>query len=231
MVASLGTAPWGNSAHFGKYSEAADEFFSNFSCEDILFQTLYGRICADWHKGQRPTNFGTTEHMKFMFKLAKRSAVFANKGAKTSLGRWFQWTRRWRDVQQNCGFLLLSFMYIGLHERWWPSMEKSPLRYLCNVGEEACPALEFAPGADDDGGGDGGDVDDDAPGDRGNSARPPQMLGAAGADMAPDSQSVAASSTMGSSVALLRPAAATPARCQKTVGASPDAGSRRSRSW
>jgi hypothetical protein len=82
LVASLGSAPWGNCAHFCRYSEAASEYFENFDCSDPLFVTMYSRIVADWYGGDPPHNYGTAEHMAEMFQICASAEVFEKKGGK-----------------------------------------------------------------------------------------------------------------------------------------------------
>ncbi len=79
LVASLGSAPWGNCAHFCRYSEAASEYFQNFDCSDPLFVAMYSRIVADWYVGDPPHNYGTAEHIAEMFQICGSADVFAKK--------------------------------------------------------------------------------------------------------------------------------------------------------
>jgi len=54
LIASLGSAPFGNCAHFGRYSEAAAEFFTSLDTRDPLFCSMYARLVADWYPDPSP---------------------------------------------------------------------------------------------------------------------------------------------------------------------------------
>ena len=114
-----GTAPYAGCGHFGKHSEAAAEYFSNFDWHDSLFQHTYPLMCELYFKGQRPPDQGTPEHTQKMRGIAKTAKLLTTKGATVQQGRWFQFTRRWRDFEKHVWFFLLALCYIGLHLRWW----------------------------------------------------------------------------------------------------------------
>eukprot|EP00972_Heterocapsa_arctica_P102208 15060315-Heterocapsa_arctica.AAC.1 len=154
VILNLGSGPWGSCAHFCKYSEAATEYFSNFSHEDPLFQIALPFIVHRFKAGQA-TEQHNPEFENWVWQVGAECELFVNKGAKAQQNRWFQWTRRWRQMKENIGFLLLVLLYQGLTLGWWPTLEESPFRRLVQQPAEAAVA-EL--------GGDGGDGGDAGPG-------------------------------------------------------------------
>lgn len=140
LIINLGSGPWGSCAHYGKYSEAAAEFFSNMSPTDSLFQEVYPflvfrRFGAESSGEQRKADF-----VQCVWDFGTSNELFQKKGSKAQQNRWFQWTRRWREVKENIGYLLLVLLYQGLTLGWWATLGESPLqRWERRLAEAAAP--------------------------------------------------------------------------------------------
>lgn len=134
---NMGSGPWGSCAHFGKYSEAAAEYFSNMSSVDALFQELAPLLAFRAFDGKRSFELPSDELLQTLWDMGRDHWLFQNKGAKAQQNRWFQWTRRWRDIRGFVGFLLLALMYQGLTLGWWATLEDSPLQRLLRQPEPA----------------------------------------------------------------------------------------------
>lgn len=127
LIVSVGTAPWGGCGHFGKYSEAAMEYFQNYSIADPLFQAALPYLLHDSFRGKQQPGMDTAESLRSLWHSGAACKLFAHKGSKSQLNRWFQWTRRWREFCDDSAWLLLVILYIGIHLSWWPDLESSPL--------------------------------------------------------------------------------------------------------
>lgn len=137
LVINLGSGPWGSCAHFGKYSEAAAEYFSNMSSADALFQELAPLLSFRAFDGKRSFELPSDELLQTFWDMGRDHSLFQNKGAKAQQNRWFHWTRRWRDTRGFVGFLLLALMCQGLALGWWATLEDSPLHRLLRQPEPA----------------------------------------------------------------------------------------------
>ena len=128
-VASIGAAPWGNSGHFGKYSDAVSEIASNLDPDDDLYQRAYFVICWYWYSGVLPPEYGSRDHMVMMFEVTTTAEVFQRQMEAAELGRWYQSSLRWRSVFKYLGMLLFAIVYVGIHNDWWRSALESPLSW------------------------------------------------------------------------------------------------------
>ena len=127
LICSIGSAPWGSAGHFGKYNDAATELSENFDHKDALWQLVYPLVAFLKFKGNLPFDWRGDESCKRLWSELPVNKVIANKGAKAKLGRWYQPTARWRDMQENIGFLATAVLYIGITLKWYPDLHSSPL--------------------------------------------------------------------------------------------------------
>ena len=153
LVLNIGNAPWSGCGHFGKYQEAGEEFFSNFSAQQGLWQISYPLLCEFLWPGRRVLGFGEDWHMQWLFEKARDDGIFHFKQLVVKSNRWFQTWRRWVKISSRLDFLLVVIVYVGLHLSWWPCIEQSPiassLRDLDNDGEDEAAEMLAEPGGED----------------------------------------------------------------------------------
>lgn len=137
LTLNIGTAPWKGCAHFAKYSEAAQEYFSSFTTKDELFQEFYLPLSCDRHAGVLLETYGSPEHQQHIWDWCIASKLVSNVGEGAKSGRWFQWPRRWRTFEPYKSLLLLLLTYMGIHLGWWPSLQESPLSRRRAGGSQA----------------------------------------------------------------------------------------------
>ena len=70
------------------------------------------------------------------------------------LGRWFRFSRAYRNCASDHGILCLALCYIGMTRKWWRTWADSPFAGAAAIAEDA------AAGDADGEGGDDGDADD-----------------------------------------------------------------------
>jgi hypothetical protein len=126
LICSIGSAPWGSAGHFGKYSDAAIEYTENFDHSDPLWQLVYPLVAFLFYKGNLPFDWQGDECCKGLWSHLRENKTIAFKGSKAKLGRWFQATNRWRNMQENFGFLAVAILYIGITMKWYADLESSP---------------------------------------------------------------------------------------------------------
>jgi hypothetical protein len=69
----------GSCGHFFRYKEVAAQYFAHFSETDALFVEMYPFIVHDIWGGQPQTDFGSAEHMKLVWGMAKHAPIFTGR--------------------------------------------------------------------------------------------------------------------------------------------------------
>ena len=141
LVVNLGSGPWSGAGHLCRYAEAASEYVANYNTDDSLFAAMYSFLSFDACAGRFGPEFGSQEHMTATWESLTDSRTWLHKGETAKSGRWFQFTRRWRDRRAELSKLMLSLVYIGVHLSWWPSIMHSPLGALM-YGNDAARVAE-----------------------------------------------------------------------------------------
>ncbi|CAK0903954.1 unnamed protein product [Prorocentrum cordatum] len=145
LIENLGKGPWKQQSNFGKFSEAAAEYFNNVDESDELFLAVLPWMAFRFYEGESGQSFDG-DFAKWMWKKAKTCELFQNSGASSRKNRWFQWTRRWRDISNNVGFLLVALLYEGLNLGWWATLGDSPFKRLAGPRPEDHGGSAGAPG-------------------------------------------------------------------------------------
>ena len=86
----------------------------------------------DVYGGHEHVGAGTREDVEYMFARMGESDLFRKKGCKAVANRWFQATRRWREVQTCLSLYLYLITHMGMILGWWPTVNDSPMGRLQN---------------------------------------------------------------------------------------------------
>ena len=151
FLASVACGPWSTCGHHAKLSEAVKEFLRNHTADDPLFTAAYPYLCHCLSNGLGIAHgtFGQPHHLQHVFDTCAAAPTLDEPGAKVKLGRWFQWSRRWRRFSKTRGVMLLALSYMGIVHKWWRTVAHSPLASL--VGGDVGLAQQDVDGDGNDG--------------------------------------------------------------------------------
>jgi hypothetical protein len=128
--------PWGKDGFYSTFKAAANHYLATSGSSCPLFQHFYDQICWEWN--EVGLEFGTPEHMDYIFKKLAGCKVLHRKGDHVRLGRWFSWFRNLEERSGDFSAMLLFLVYTGIREGFWTSVYDSPLVEPC-VQESAGP--------------------------------------------------------------------------------------------
>eukprot|EP00971_Amphidinium_carterae_P033303 655826-Amphidinium_carterae.1 len=116
--------------------EAAQEYTSSFDETDPLYTTMYPWLAWLTSSGELVPGWETEASMRNHWIEYETFSMFGSRGEKAKRSRWFQASRRWREMRASSGHILLSIMYLGLSSDWWGDLSSSPWRLREQTLEE-----------------------------------------------------------------------------------------------
>eukprot|EP00971_Amphidinium_carterae_P343072 6482624-Amphidinium_carterae.1 len=116
--------------------QAAREYTTNFDETDALFRTVYEWVTWLSSQGELAENWQTEEGMRAEWTEFELFSMFGTRGEKAKRSRWFQASRRWREMRSSGGHILLSVLYLGLNSEWWGDLASSPWRLRAECERE-----------------------------------------------------------------------------------------------
>ena len=84
---TMTTAPFGAKAHFGRSSEAAHQFFTNFDIAADVFTYYHPSVASQLRNGKLPVEFGPAGRTQLIWETCGSSWIFASSGATVKTGR------------------------------------------------------------------------------------------------------------------------------------------------
>ena len=117
--------PWGRDAFFGAFQEAGKHYHRTTSADDPLFLHVYKQMCEI--RGVPLDLRGSEDHLQATHEGIIRAHCLLAKGDHVRLGRWMSWFRELGRRKSDLGIELLLLVYIGIREKWWATVDESPL--------------------------------------------------------------------------------------------------------
>ena len=74
VLISCRKGPWSGQAHFSQLRDTVVNYTTFFDASETTFQVIYPNMVVDFYKGQVPNDYGSAEHMQFMFEKFKYSS-------------------------------------------------------------------------------------------------------------------------------------------------------------
>ena len=128
LICSIGSAPWGKCGHYGKYSEALQEYVDNNDHTDELWNLMLPYITFISSRGRPSQDWNAEENSVRFFASLSSCGLLFKKSGTAKQGRWFQPTCRFRDFTESVPFLALGLLYVAVTFKWYPDLDSSPLR-------------------------------------------------------------------------------------------------------
>ena len=105
--------PWQSEANWQLIKGGANELFDNFDHTYPIFRFyIYQRVCELRYGDALPSEFGSDEHLKFIWQDNQSDPILCGLGDEYSPNRWRCWTQRFEFYWKSFDILLLVCLHI-----------------------------------------------------------------------------------------------------------------------
>jgi hypothetical protein len=153
--------PWRRYGHFGSFTGAAREMFTNMDHSWVIYRQLYERITLALNKGVQPAHFSTEAHIVSVWEDLAAQPIFHDAGAFCKSERWWDVEKRIPAYVKFGPCILLVLLYIGITEAWWQSIYDTPLAGIRHIDDDLDMNVEGGLPGPSDSSSESSDSDDD----------------------------------------------------------------------